>query len=136
MLFRSPFPGVVGGDAHAIDWHTKRVLVIRDAAAVQPIIHEMGHVFATRQPPDAFPSDYDDEFAFFGWEVSVARAAGCFMAWSCGLARVGYHVGSNRVDAPWGALTSDERDDVIVERLATAERLGLIDGHDRPLSIR
>lgn len=124
----SVFPGMEGGDAHALDWLAKRVLVARLRAAIQPIIHEMGHVFASLSAPD----DSGDEFAFCGWEVAVARAAGCFGAWARGLAEVHYQVG----DADWGDLSTEDRHDVITERLGEAERLGLIDEHHRPLSVR
>lgn len=40
------------------------------------LVHEMGHVFADPKPPDA-----SDELTWLGWEIALARWAGCYASW-------------------------------------------------------
>jgi hypothetical protein len=64
-------PGAAGMGIH---WPSRRVFV-RSTNVNQPvdIIHEMGHVFASKHNPER--SDADEQ-TFLGWEIQVARSIG------------------------------------------------------------
>lgn len=59
----------LGGEAHRLRQRPPT------AVAVQ-IIHEMGHVFALRVPPED-----SDEDRFFGWGYIIARKLHCARRW-------------------------------------------------------
>jgi hypothetical protein len=63
---RAPFTSELLG----VNFHTKEV-IFAGQVGESPIIHEMGHVFATDQEPR-----YGTEWDFFGWEFILARFIG------------------------------------------------------------
>lgn len=72
-----------GGTAScALETHWRRRTIYLSPACCSPkavlgyLIHEMGHVFADPKPPDDA-----DELEWLGWEIALARWAGCYSAW-------------------------------------------------------
>ena len=115
---------------YGVHWESKRVFVVADGARVQPVIHEMAHVFASLTRPD-----WCNEYAFLGWEIALARQVDAYAAWSRGMCQVGYTV-ENEGGTEWAALTRGERDAVIDDRLEHARRIGIVDENLRPRAIR
>lgn len=56
--------------------HSKKIISCRHDISINTgaIIHEMGHVFASRLSPDD-----SDEWSFFGWEWAVAKKVGLLL---------------------------------------------------------
>lgn len=125
VLQEAPFT-----DAHGLNWQRKIVYAVRGREEVGAIIHEMGHVFADRYPPD---DQKCQEWDWFGWEVALARKIGAVRVWSRHNSDY-----STREDgsAPWKSLAQKQRRHVIADRLAIARKLGVIDASGAPLSLR
>lgn len=73
----SPFSSAVG-----IIWEERAILFDPERLPhpVTALIHEMGHVFASKKPPKKA-----DEMEFFGWEVKLAELIGYPMeSWLAG----------------------------------------------------
>lgn len=64
-------------DGLGIDF-SKKIVSCEKYQKINPgaIIHEMGHVFASRKNPNSNNSSPDDEWGFFGWEWAVAKKVG------------------------------------------------------------
>lgn len=122
---KSPF-----AEWHGIDWRKKRIVTVHGQAKINAVIHEMGHVFASRHHPDS--GDGDAEFDFFGWEVAVAKMVGAFRTWSAG--NNSYSVTDD--GDSWGNCAGHKRRRIIVERVARARELKLLDAFLRPVAIR
>jgi hypothetical protein len=102
---------------------------------VAEVIHEMGHVFASKKKPDD-----SNEFDFFGWEMATARAIGLpWEHWRDGTRD--YQLwDAPRREEKWpsevGGLTESTYELLLQDRLARARELGLVDATDAPLCIR
>ena len=108
-----------------------KVLYVPGRVHWSDIIHEMGHIFATKMPPYRV-----DEWGFFGWEYAVAiHVGGELSEWlrNNGDYAVGV-VGGGYLEL--GGLTSDQRDAMLIERWDFAVQEGLIDSQGRPLAVR
>lgn len=112
---------------HGLNWREKIVYAVRGREKVASIIHEMGHVFADRYPPD---SSRCREWRWFGWEMVIARRIGAWGTWSRHNAR--YGVG----DAEWGELPTKRRQAVIADRVRYAKRVGILSETGEPRSVR
>ena len=101
---------------------------------VAEVIHEMGHVFASRKSPDA-----SEEFDFLGWEMATARHVGLpWAAWRRGSKN--YQLWDIRREERWpaevGACSYAELALVYADRVAHAIKLGLVSETHRPLCVR
>ncbi len=117
----SPFSAWLG-----VDYPNKRVYGTKEADLGE-IIHEMGHVFASRRS-----TNFSEEYDFFGWEFAVAQKVGLVGEWleSSG----NYSVGCTDF-AEFEVLTPDQQSDLLEERVQYAVSIGLIvDGE--PVSVR
>ncbi len=112
----------------SIDWFTKRVAVDPDLPATEAaaIVHELGHILATRDTPQG-----SDEWSFFGWEWRVACTCGIERAWlqSCR----DYALGDCR---EVGELSTLQVQEVLSERCRAARRKGLLDRNGAPRALR
>lgn len=121
---------------YAIHWEKKIIYAVRGTSHIGFVIHEAGHVFADRRHPD---DNKCDEWAWFGWEIAVARRVGAWHAWSrqCG----NYHMGNGLAngigkDKDWYDLSAAERRAIVIDRLAHAKKIGLVTERGAPRSVR
>ena len=115
-------------ETHGLEWGKKIIYAVRGRESVGHLIHEMGHVFADRFPPD---SSKCREWNLFGWEMAVARRIGAWATWS--QHNKNYSVGKK---AEWGELSTKHRQDVIAERIGHAKTIGILSDAEEPRSIR
>jgi len=110
-----------------IVWKTKRLYYTRDALWPE-VIHELGHLLASRMPPRS-----SSEYEFFGWELALVHHLGASVdRWLAS----NKHYGVNN-EKELGALSPLELHTMLAERLMTAKGAGLIDTSDgHPLVIR
>jgi hypothetical protein len=114
--------------AHGLHWRKRIVYTVRGREEIGSIIHEMGHAFADLKPPDDAC-----EWSWFGWEIAVARKIGAGRVWSKQNATYQTdETGSNE----WGRLTASERRAVVIDRLAHAKKLNVVDLDGTPKSLR
>jgi hypothetical protein len=109
----------------AINWLNKVVIYSGEVPWTE-IVHEMGHVFACKEPPSEHPS----EFEFFGWEVVIAKKFD-LDKW----------IENNRDyvvtgDNDMGMLSRPALDGILAERVRAAEDNGLLTKSGNPRSIR
>ena len=81
-------------EGHAIHYPTKAIICTQREMNVGTIVHEMGHVFADLNPPDKA-----DEWHWMGWEICLARQAGCYRQWSKSARH--YRVEWEQADKSW-----------------------------------
>lgn len=115
-----------------LNWKDKLIFVAREHVNPGAIIHEMGHVFADREWPS------NNEFDWLGWEICLARKAGCYRAWDKQNAGHGvFDVGITGIeDNEWGYLTRPERQRITRDRIAYGIKTKIIDKNHSPLAIR
>lgn len=120
----SPFARHLG-----VNHKRKTVYAAVDSAESQigALIHEIAHVFATRKGPDACK-----EFDFLGWEIALAREIGCYRTWSAD--NSDYAVGDD--GTMWRYLSAKRRADIVRERVAYAQKIGIVDANGRVRSAR
>ena len=103
-----------------------------DVEAAGSIIHELGHLHATR----AESVSHANEYGWMAWEIAVAREARVRRVWD--LAMTDYGLGS--VSSPalehldgmeWGDITQSEKRVVILDRMKAARRRGIVDARGR-----
>ena len=109
-----------------VNYSEKRV-VYSGKLDVGELIHEMGHVFASKVEPAKCP-----EFDFFGWEYLVAKKVGALAEWF--RSSKDYCVDNQNTE--FGGLSSHQQEAVLVERVAHAKNLGLVGPKGAPKSIR
>jgi len=109
-----------------VNYKERRVYYTPNVAPAD-LIHEMGHVFATRRSPDKPCA----EFNFFGWEHALARKFGLFREWekSNGLYKV-----TNELF--YRELWPKDRKALLAKTLKAAQKRGLVSPNGVPLSIR
>lgn len=121
---------------YGIRWDRKIVYAGRNTTHIGFVIHEAGHVFADRHPPNDAKCV---EWEWLGWEITVARQIGAMRAWS--IQNGNYHMGEG-IDGgvgknkDWSDLTAKERQAIITDRVAHAQKVGLIGADGSPRSIR
>lgn len=120
---------------HGMCWATRTIYAVDLEANAGAIIHEMGHTFLDL---DEDQVDNSDEVSWLGWEIAVARYAGCYRIWSD--QNAGYNLGDDVCDEDgsfeWGSITPKFEREVIVDRLKHARRVGYLDRRFRPRSTR
>ena len=102
-----------------------------DNEAAGAVIHELGHLHATRRESVR----HANEYGWMAWEIAVAREARVRRVWD--LAMKDYGLG----DAPaglehldgdeWGTLTEGARRVVIADRMKAACKRGIVDASGR-----
>ena len=126
---------VDGGHSHcpfddlAVHFERREVWHWEAAPNVGSLIHEAGHVFASRIAPE-----HSEEYDFFGWEAVVARRAGVFDEWleSSG----NYQIQTlDPGGQEFGRLDRTYQRRLLADRIRVAKRAGLI-RFGRPVSIR
>jgi hypothetical protein len=122
------FSGPGDSDVHGLEWRKKIIYVVRGRVSVGHVIHEMGHVFADRHPPD---NSKCCEWNWFGWEMAVARQIGAWATWS--RHNADYYIGKGD---QWGGLSARRRQTVIANRIRRAKKIGIITTSEEPRSIR
>jgi len=113
--------------AHAIDWTARIIYVVKGRADVPAILHEMGHVFASRRSPW-----HSKEFSFFGWEYLLAKELGITRAWA--KSNQGYSVGDD--GTLYADLTPQQRKRVVQTQILKGIKLGIISKGHVPLTVR
>lgn len=121
---------------YGIHWDRKIIYAVRGTKHIGFIIHEAGHVFADRHPPDDHKCA---EWEWLGWEIAVARRIGAMPAWS--RQNASYHLGEGirggvGADKDWRQLSTKERSVIIADRIAHAKKIGLISPRCVPRSVR
>lgn len=116
--------------AHGIHWQKKIIYAVRGREEVGSIIHEMGHVFADLHHPQ---SGQSREWAWFGWEVAMARQIDAWRVWS---RQNGNYNTSESGGDEWGILSTSKRKALVAERLAHAQKIGVLTSNGTPRSIR
>ncbi len=115
-----------------VNYVTKTVYAVADNLTLNGVIHELGHVFADSQDPD-----HADEYEWLGWEIALAKQAGCYRVWSA--ENKDYGIADNAV-APktrdWGYLTATQKAKLAAERVAHAVELGLVSLTGHALALR
>jgi hypothetical protein len=119
---------------HPAPFNTHLAIDLRDGSVwvcefselyVGLLVHELGHLHA----PGAGPIERACEWDWLGWEIAVASEAGIFDVWSASNADYAIDGDGRR----WCELSASERDDLIAERLAHAQRSGMIDTTGRAI---
>lgn len=110
-----------------VKWTNKEVVYCGDVQWTE-IVHEMGHVFASKNNPDR-----SSEFDFFGWEHALCLELGLpVQEWIDG--NKDYVVGKTFEE--FGSMTHLEKVKTMQERTCAATKLGLIDERGKCHSIR
>lgn len=113
------------------------ILVAKGHEDLNGIIHEMGHLFAEAGDPE-----YHHEWEWIGWEIALARWAGCWDEWNSG--NTDYGVGEVedeclqppiRHGRNWEDLSDHEREVVTENRLEAARNNGLLNMDDEPIAV-
>ncbi len=117
---QAPYEGGLGID------YAERIVYYTEDEQVGLIPHEMGHVFASTEPPQE-----SKEWAFFGWEWAVARAAGCEEEWLRGARDYGVGKGEE-----FGTLSEKRQKRLLAERLKFAQKIGIVSQDITPLCVR
>lgn len=121
---------------YGIHWSRKTIYAVCSTTHIGFVIHEAGHVFADRSPPGDRKCD---EWEWLGWEIAVARRIGAMRAWS--IQNASYQMGDGidggiGANKDWSDLSAKERRAIITERIAHAQKIGLIDADGSPRSVR
>lgn len=95
------------------------------------LIHEMGHVFASKKD-----IPFQDEYEFFGWEYAVVRLIGCPVDhWrECNADYVISVDGT--ISHEVGSLSDAEWEDFLEKRLIAAKSYGIVNRAGLPVSMR
>lgn len=115
-------------DWHGFDYEQGVIYAAEGFADPGVIVHEMGHLFVDRF------IDHSDEFDWFGWEIALARAAGCYRAWSRQNATYSVSVDPDRPVEDWGTLRSRQKQRIAAERIGHAAARGYLGPRNHPLA--
>lgn len=106
--------------------HSKKIIAYVDPETPwYQVVHEMAHVFACEAEPHE-----SEEFAFFGWEVALAKKFKGLAEWLDGNKDYGVNPYLD-----FGMMEADAKDALIKERLACSQQLGLVK-RGQPVAIR
>jgi hypothetical protein len=115
---------------HAIDIPRRRVIAEEGHVCPGCVVHEMGHLFLIEAEPEVCP----DEWPWFGWEIALARKAGCYPTWS--KSSKGYITGGSCEGRSWGKLKPHEKRRLIADRTTHAKAIGIVCPDGKPLRTR
>lgn len=122
----APFAHNVG-----VDFKRKRILWHGKQPTVGNLIHEVGHVFASKKEP--FSSD---EWSFFGWEHATARYVGAERSWFKASYDYYVEVRAGMSASQFGRHTRKQQLELISERTVYAKKHGLIGAGGKPRAVR
>lgn len=115
----------------AIHWRSKTIAIPFGFRRWPSIVHEMGHVFASKRPPQS-----SSEYVWIGWEIALARTID-LREWLCNdyvidftYGRDHYYVLSALAKVP------EALEEFIAKRTKIARARGLIGSAGQPLAIR
>ncbi len=109
---------------YAINYDKRVLYIVRGQARPNPVIHELGHLFACPHGPDG-----SHEIDWLGWEVCLARHLGVYEGY--GLSNEAGNGGD------WGWVTARFKSDVVRRSIQEGIDAGIIEaGSLMPLSIR
>ncbi len=111
---------------HAIDLLARTVYAVAERADAGAIIHEMGHLFLAEGHPS---TTYEPDW--LGWEIALAKRAGCYRIWS--KQNAAYELGDGTA---WEELTATGKARVALERMDRAMALGIVSQDGEPLCTR
>ena len=114
-----------------IGWRSRTLYVsathLRDPLTIGQAIHEIGHIVATREPPESA-----DELDFTGWESAAASICGV-RRWWYSLAMTEY--GTDELDE-FGDLDTAAQRAFIRRARARGRAIGNVSPSGRPVSLR
>jgi hypothetical protein len=127
----APFCANIG-----VYWAKKVIAHKKVGFSTAGLVHEMGHVFASKTPPN---NKHTDEVDFLGWEVTLAARLGIRAAWVREMSSYGIHYDNE--DGPdqfaqLGDLTRKERANVLARAVTKAQQLGSLGPNLEIRSIR
>lgn len=118
---------------YALHWESKRIIILDECDDPGTIIHEMGHCFLDKNGPEN-----SDEFSWLGWEICLARKAGCYRTWS--MQNSDYHLGSeystSGINISWVELSRYNRIQLIANRIEYGKSIGVISHANDPIPLR
>lgn len=122
-FYEAPFAGYKLG----VDWPKRHVLSVR-APRWPDVIHELGHLFATKDDPIKA-----DEYGFFGWEYRLAVfIGGNLRTW----VKNNHHYMVNDGEfGDFGELPPKRREQLLLERVQAAQALGIVTAEGVPLAL-
>ena len=130
IRFQSPGPSSVG-----LNWRGKRIYCtfeskyVRVPEILAGIIHEMGHVFASKKP---VRQQY--EFSFFGWEYLVAKKVNFDRdTW---IEENSVYAVSEYDNLLFGDLTIYKKNKLLEERITFGKSIGIINQEEQPVTVR
>jgi hypothetical protein len=113
-----------------------RVVYLLDANTNDPeaagsVIHELGHLHATRNETVR----HSNEYGWMAWEIAVAREARVRRVWDHAMKDYGLGAvpdGLNHLDGmEWGEISEREKHAVIADRMKAARKRGIVDAQGR-----
>lgn len=114
---------------HAIDVAQRLVVAERRRANSGTVVHEMGHVFLVEGDPER---TYEPDW--LGWEVALARRAGCYRVWST--QNADYQLPAEQDMYEWRDFRGVELRGKIAELLDDAKAAGFVSAAEEPLCTR
>jgi hypothetical protein len=125
-------PGLSGAPDgwHAVNIPQRRVIAACGHVCPGCVVHEMGHLFLVEAEPEVNL----DEGPWLGWEIALARQAGCYPAWS--RSSKAYVLGNEHDNKAWGDLKPHEKRRLITDRLEHAKTIGIVSQEGKPLCTR
>lgn len=114
---------------HAIDVGQRLVIADRRNANPGTVVHEMGHVFIDEECEECEPD-------WLGWEIALARRAGCYRTWSEQMEKSGYCIWFEDREHVWGKMDAGVRLRLIADRIDYAQAIGIVGRDGEPLCTR
>lgn len=115
---------------------SKKQVIFAFPAEWHEVVHEMGHIFACKKAPGT-----SKEWTFFGWEYALAiylggEKAGLEWIEANDHYGLGRSVGRKYDSWDFGGCSTQQRQEILEERVAWAKKNGLVAKDGTPLAIR
>lgn len=111
---------------YSIDWCKGIVYAVKDHLAIPPILHEMGHIFASKFPPF---HENCDELTWFGWEYAFAKRLKVVSKWIASNHEYGLGYLYDGPGCDLGELCNQGRAEVFAAALEVSRRNNLLIGN-------